>query len=121
MVVEIQSKRTRTLIFSLAQELRTTFGKMPNKVVVTAGQVVTILGVSCNRFIATSKCRVAAKIYPTSILYPQFSFFIRDEHKFVPISVLCIFLTAFQNNLFFYRFFYRTNWFHSNTQYFVTI
>ena len=39
--VEIQSKTIRTLILSLAQELRTTFGKMPNKVVVTSGQVVT--------------------------------------------------------------------------------
>ena len=39
---EIQSKRIRTLILSLAQELRTTFGRMPNKVVVTSGQVVTI-------------------------------------------------------------------------------
>ena len=42
MGVEIQSKRIQTLILSLAQELRTTFGSMPNKVVVTSGQVVTI-------------------------------------------------------------------------------
>ena len=42
MGVEKQSKRIRTLILSLAQELRTTFGKMPNKVVVTSEQVVTI-------------------------------------------------------------------------------
>ena len=70
MGVEIQSKRIRTLILSLAQELRTTFGRMPNKVVVTSGQVVTILGASCNRFIAASKCRVAGKICPTSVLYP---------------------------------------------------
>ena len=42
MGVEIQSKRIRTLILSLAQELRSTFGRMPNKVVVTSGQVVTI-------------------------------------------------------------------------------
>ena len=79
MWVKIQSKRIRTLILSLAQELRTTFGRMPNKVVVTSGQVVTILGASCNRFIVASKCRVSAKIYPTSVLYLQFCFFIRDE------------------------------------------
>ena len=42
MGVEIQSKRIRTLILNLAQELRTTFGRLPNKVVVTQGQVVTI-------------------------------------------------------------------------------
>ena len=42
MGVEIQSKRILTLILSPAQELRTTFGRMPNKVVVTSGQVVTI-------------------------------------------------------------------------------
>ena len=41
MRVEIHSKWIRTLILSLAQELRTTFGKMPNKLVVTSGQVVT--------------------------------------------------------------------------------
>ena len=41
MGVEIQSKRIRTLILSVAQELRTTYGRMPNKVVVTSGQVVT--------------------------------------------------------------------------------
>ena len=40
--VEIKSKRIRTLILSLAQELRTTFGRLPNNVVVTSGQVVTI-------------------------------------------------------------------------------
>ena len=40
MGVNIISKRIRTLILSLAQELRTTFGKMPNLVVVTLGQVV---------------------------------------------------------------------------------
>ena len=57
-------------------------------VVVTSGQVVTILGTSCNRLIAASKCRVAAKIYPISVLYPQFRFFVRDEHKFTPVSVL---------------------------------
>ena len=34
--VEIQSEKIRTLILNLAQELRTTFGKMPNKVVVTS-------------------------------------------------------------------------------------
>ena len=50
--VEVQNKRILTSILSLAQELRTTFGKMQNKVVVTSGQVVTILGASCNRFIA---------------------------------------------------------------------
>ena len=37
-----RGKRIRTLILSLAQELRTMFGWMPNKVVVTSGQVVTI-------------------------------------------------------------------------------
>ena len=74
MGVEIQSKTIRTLILSLVQELRTTFGKMPNKVVVTSGQWK-------NRFTAASKCRVAAKIYPTSVLYSQFCFFVRDEHK----------------------------------------
>ena len=42
MGVEIQSRRIRTLILSLAQELRTAFGKMQNKVVVTSEQVVTI-------------------------------------------------------------------------------
>ena len=42
MGVEIQSKRIRILILSLAQELRSTFGRMPNKVVVTSEQVVTI-------------------------------------------------------------------------------
>ena len=42
MGVEIQSKRIRTLILSLAQELSTTYGKLPNKIVVTSGQVVTI-------------------------------------------------------------------------------
>ena len=42
MGLEIQSKRIRTLILSLAQELRATFDSMPNKVVVTLGQVVTI-------------------------------------------------------------------------------
>ena len=42
MGVEIQSQRIRTLILSLAQELRTTFGKMPNTVVVTSEQVATI-------------------------------------------------------------------------------
>ena len=40
--VEIQSKRIRTLILTLAQELGTTFGKMSNKVFVTSEQVVTI-------------------------------------------------------------------------------
>ena len=34
--VEIQSEKIRTLILNLAEELRTTFGKMPNKVVVTS-------------------------------------------------------------------------------------
>ena len=105
MGLNIQSKRIRTLILSLAQELRSTLGKMPNKVVVTSGQVVTIFRGSCNRFIAASKCRVAAKIYPTSVLYPQFCFFVRDELKFMPVSVLYIYLTGFQNNLFFYFFF----------------
>ena len=100
MGVEIQSKKIRTLILSVAQELRTTFGKMPNKVAVTSGQVVTIFRASCNRFIAASKCRFAVKIYPTSVLYPQFCIFIRDEHKLIPVSVLYIFFTAFQNNLF---------------------
>ena len=42
MGVEIQSKRIPTLILSLAQELRATFDRMTNKVVVTLGQVVTI-------------------------------------------------------------------------------
>ena len=42
MEVEIQSKRIRIWILSLAQELRATFGKMPNKVVVATGQVVAI-------------------------------------------------------------------------------
>ena len=70
MGVEIQSKRIRTLILRLAQELRTTFDRMPNKVVVTSGQVVTIFRGKFNRFIAASKCRVAAKIYPASVLYP---------------------------------------------------
>ena len=36
MGVEIQSEKIRTLILNLAQELRTTFGKMPNKVVLTS-------------------------------------------------------------------------------------
>ena len=36
MGVEIQSEKIRTLILNLAQELRTSFGKMPNKVVVTS-------------------------------------------------------------------------------------
>ena len=36
---------------------------------------------SCYRFTAAFKCRDAAKIYPTSVLYPQFRFFVRDEHK----------------------------------------
>ena len=52
--VEIQCKRIRTLRLSLAQELRTTFGSMPNKVVVTAGQVgwlvVLRLNVPVNNF-----------------------------------------------------------------------
>ena len=91
MGVEIQSKRIRTLILSLSQELRATFVKMPNKVVVTSGQVVTFLRGSCNRFIAASKCRVAAKIYLPPVSYPQFCFFIRDEHKFMPVSVLYIY------------------------------
>ena len=68
MGVEIQSKRIRTLILSLSQKLRTTIGRLPNKVVVTLGQVVTFLGASCNTFIAASKCRVAAHIYLTSFL-----------------------------------------------------
>ena len=70
MGVNIQSKRIRTFIISLAQELRTTFGKMSNKVVVTSGQVVTIFGASFNICFADSKCLVAAKIYPTSVFYP---------------------------------------------------
>ena len=105
--IEIQSKRIRTLIIRIAQELRTTFGKMPNKFVVTLGQVVT----SCNGFIAASKCRVAVKIYPTSVLYPQFFFF-----SYVMNTNLCqypFFISLF--SLFVYRFFYETNWFHSNT------
>ena len=42
MGVEIQSKKIQTLMLSLAQELKTAFGRMPNKVVVTSGQVVII-------------------------------------------------------------------------------
>ena len=61
MEVEIQSKKIRTLILSLAQELRTTFGKMPNKVIVTLGQVVTFLGASCNRFIAALNAELRQK------------------------------------------------------------
>ena len=38
--VEKQSKMVRTLILSLAQELRSTFGKIPKKVGLTSEQVV---------------------------------------------------------------------------------
>ena len=44
-------------------------------------KLLQFLGASCNRFTAASKCRDAAKIYPTSVLSPQFRFFVRDEHK----------------------------------------
>ena len=43
--VEKQSKMIRTLILRRAQELRTTFSKMPNKVGVTSEQVLTIFRV----------------------------------------------------------------------------
>ena len=44
MGVEIQSKRNRNLILSLAQELRITFGRLPNKAVVISGQDVSFSG-----------------------------------------------------------------------------
>ena len=79
MGVEIQSKKIGTLILSLTQEMRTIGASCYN------------FRASCNTFIAASKCRDAAKIYPTSVVYPQFCFFVRDEHKFMPVSVLNIY------------------------------
>ena len=85
---------------NLAQELKTTFGRMPNEVIVTSGQIVTILGASCNRFIAASKCRVAAKIYP-NISYHSFIsavlLFQRDEHKFMAVFVFFIYISIRQH------------------------
>ena len=32
---------------------------------------------------------VNPKWYPASVLYPQICFFVRDEHTFAPVTVLC--------------------------------
>ena len=74
MGVQIQSKMIRTLILSLTQELRTTFGKIPNKVVVTSEQVVTIFRGKLYRFMLVSFLHIYQAAFEINHFSIDFSF-----------------------------------------------